>query len=110
MKIFGNDYDVLERLGAEKEVLEKIPGTREGEGEVEFETMGHTPMREIRVKRDVLAKYNLQAGDVNQVIAAALGGQMAGSLIEGNRRFDIVVRLAEKDREASMPSAPCRCA
>jgi heavy metal efflux system protein len=94
VKIFGNDYDVLERLGAEvKELLEKIPGTREGEGEVEFETMGRTPMLEIRVKRDVLAKYNLQAGDVNQVIAAALGGQMAGSLIEGNRRFDIVVRL-----------------
>ncbi len=101
VKIFGNDYDVLERLGAEvKEVLEKIPGTREGEGEVEFETMGRTPMLEIRVKRDVLAKYTLQAGDVNQVIAAALGGQMAGSLIEGNRRFDIVVRLAEKDRES----------
>ena len=101
LKIFGNDYDVLERLGAEvKEVLEKIPGTREGEGEVEFETMGRTPMLEIRVKRDVLARYNLQAGDVNQVIAAALGGQTAGSLVEGNRRFDIVVRLAEKDRES----------
>ena len=101
VKIFGNDYDVLERLGAEvKEVLEKIPGTREGEGEVEFETMGRTPMLEIKVKRDVLARYNLQAGDVNQVIAAALGGQTAGSLIEGNRRFDIVVRLAEKDRES----------
>ena len=101
VKIFGNDYDVLERLGAGvKEVLEKIPGTREGEGEVEFETMGRTPMLEIRVKRDVLAKYTLQAGDVNQVIATALGGQMAGSLIEGNRRFDIVVRLAEKDRES----------
>ena len=100
VKIFGNDYDVLERLGAEvKEVLEQIPGTREGEGEVEFETTGRAPMLEIRVKRDVLAKYNLHAGDVNQVIAAALGGQTVGALVEGNRRFDIVVRLAEKDRE-----------
>jgi heavy metal efflux system protein len=101
VKIFGNDYEVLGRLGKEvKEVLEKIPGTREGEGEVEFETMGRTPMLEIQVKRDVLAKYNVQAGDVNQVIAAALGGHTAGALIEGNRRFDIVVRLAEKDRES----------
>ena len=100
VKIFGNDYDVLERLGAEvKEVLEQIPGTREGEGEVEFETTGRAPMLEIRVRRDVLAKYNLHAGDVNQVIAAALGGQTVGALVEGNRRFDIVVRLAEKDRE-----------
>ncbi|TMP89314.1 MAG: efflux RND transporter permease subunit, partial [Verrucomicrobia bacterium] len=100
VKIFGNDYDVLERLGAEvKEVLEQIPGTREGEGEVEFETTGRAPMLEIRVKRDVLAQYNLHSGDVNQTIAAALGGQTVGTLIEGNRRFDIVVRLNEADRE-----------
>jgi cobalt-zinc-cadmium resistance protein CzcA len=100
VKIFGSDYDVLEQIGSEvKEVLEQIPGTREGEGEVEYETTGRAPMLEIRVKRDVLAKYNLHAGDVNQTIAAALGGQTVGTMIEQNRRFDIVVRLAEADRE-----------
>ena len=67
VKIFGNDYDVLERLGAEvKEVLEQIPGTREGEGEVEYETTGRAPMLEIRVKRDVLAKYNLHAATLTR--------------------------------------------
>src|SRR4029450_254363 len=101
VKIFGNDYDVLERIGSEvKEVLKQIPGTREGEGEVEYETTGRAPMLEIKVKRDVLAKYNLHAGDVNQTIAAALGGPTVGTMIEGNRPFDIVVRLAEKDRES----------
>jgi cobalt-zinc-cadmium resistance protein CzcA len=100
VKIFGNDYDVLERLGAEvKDVLEQIPGTREGEGEVEFETTGRSPMLEIKVKRDVLAQYNLHSAEVNQTIAAALGGQTVGSLIEDNRRFDIVVRLDEANRQ-----------
>src|ERR1051325_7202076 len=101
VKIFGNDYDVLERLGSEvKEVLETIRGTREGEGEVEYETTGRAPMLEIRVKRDMLSKYNLHAGDINQTIGAALGGQTVGTMIEQNRRFDIVVRLAEADRES----------
>jgi len=100
VKIFGNDYEVLERLGSEvKEVLEQIPGTREGEGEVEYETTGRAPMLEIRAKRDALAKYNLHAGDVNQTITAALGGETVGTMLEGNRRFDIVIRLSEVDRE-----------
>ena len=91
-------------------MLEQIPGTREGEGEVEFETTGRSPMLEIRVKRDVLAKYNLHSGDVNQVIAAALGGQTVGTLMEGNRRFEIVVRLAERNVKTSTPFVRCRCA
>jgi cobalt-zinc-cadmium resistance protein CzcA len=100
VKIFGNDYDVLERLGsAVKDVLEQIPGTREGEGKVEYETTGRAPMLEIRLKRDVLAKYNLHTGEVNQTIAAALAGQTVGTMLEENRRFDIVVRLAENERE-----------
>src|ERR1044072_6488780 len=100
VKIFGSDYDVLERLGSEvKEVREEIPGSREDEGEVEYEPTGRAPMLEIRTKRDVLAKYNLHAGDVNQTIAAALAGQTVGTMLEENRRFDIVVRLAETDRK-----------
>ena len=95
VKIFGNDYDVLERTRLRSE---RSAGTNSGyaakaKARSNTRPPDRAPMLEIRVKRDVLAKYNLHAGDVNQTIAAALGGQTVGTMIEGNRRFDIVVRL-----------------
>src|SRR3989441_8305895 len=62
VKIFGNDYDVLEKLAEQiKGILEKTPGV----AEVEFETEGRTPQLQVTVKRDVLRKYSLQAGGVD---------------------------------------------
>ena len=99
VKIFGNDYDVLERLGSEvKEVLEQIPGTREGEGEVEYETTGRVADAGNSGQAGRAREIQSSCGRRNQTIAAALGGQTVGTMIEGNRRFDIVVRLAEIDR------------
>jgi cobalt-zinc-cadmium resistance protein CzcA len=96
VKIFGDNYDVLEKAAEEvKEILEKIPGA----GEVEFEASGRVPMLEARVKRDALIRYNLHASEVNKAIATALGGETVGTVIEGNRRFDIVVRMHEHARE-----------
>ncbi len=96
VKVFGLDYDELEKIAGDvKEILEKIPGV----GEVEFEASGRTPMLEIRVNRDALVKYNVHAAEVNKVIEASLGGQVAGMFVEGNQRYDIVVRLPEDLRE-----------
>ena len=96
VKIFGDDYSLLEKTAEQaKEILEKIPGA----GEVEFETSGRVPMLEARIKRDALIKYNLHASEINKAIATALGGETVGSVIEGNRRFDIVVRMHEQARE-----------
>jgi cobalt-zinc-cadmium resistance protein CzcA len=95
VKVFGNDYDVLEKLAAQiKEIVEKTPGA----AEVEFETEGRTPQLQMSVKRDVLRRYGLQAGEVNKAIGAALGGQTVGQIIEGNRRFDVVVRMPDELR------------
>ncbi|HEX5222969.1 MAG TPA: CusA/CzcA family heavy metal efflux RND transporter, partial [Verrucomicrobiae bacterium] len=95
VKIFGPDYDTLERIAAEvKEVLEKIPGAEE----VEFEPSGRLPVLEIEPRRDVLRKHNLRAADLNRAIQAALAGETVGSMLEGNRRFDVVVRLPEAAR------------
>ena len=92
VKIFGNDYDVLEKLAEQiKGVLEKTPGV----GEVEFETEGRTPQLQINAKRDVLQRYGLQAGEVNKAVNAALAGEVVGTIISGSKRNDIVVRMPE---------------
>jgi len=95
LKIFGNDYDVLEKLAGQiKEIIEKMPDT----AQVEFETEGRTPQLQMNVKRDVLQRYSLQASEVNKAVTAALAGQEAGQIIEGNKRYDIVVRMPEELR------------
>jgi cobalt-zinc-cadmium resistance protein CzcA len=77
------------------EILEKVPGA----SEVEFEASGRVPMLQVEVDRAALTKYNVHAAEVNKAIATALGGQTVGAIVEGNRRFDIVVRLPEANRE-----------
>ena len=95
VKIFGNDYDLLEPLAEQiKGILEKTPGV----AQVEYETEGRTPQLQLNVKRDVLQRYGLQAGEVNRTVHAALAGEEVGSLVEGNRRFELVVRLPEELR------------
>src|SRR5712691_261228 len=95
VKIFGNDYDVLEKLAEQiKGTLEKTPGA----AQVEYETEGRTPQLQIDVKRATLQRYSLQAGEVNKAINAALAGQEVGQIVEGNRRYDIVVRMPEQLR------------
>src|SRR6266536_121502 len=107
VKIFGNDYDVLERLAEQiKGILEQTPGA----AQVEYETEGRTPQLEMNVKRDVLQRYGLQAGEVNKAVNAAFAGQEAGQIIEGNRRYDIVVRMPEELRadDEEMKKIPLR--
>ena len=95
VKIFGNDYDLLEPLAGQiKGILENTPGV----AEVEYETEGRTPQLQMNIKREVLRRYNIQAGEVNRAVHAALAGQVAGQLVEGNRRFDIMVRMPEELR------------
>jgi cobalt-zinc-cadmium resistance protein CzcA len=92
VKIFGNDYDVLEQLaGQVKGILEATPGA----AQVEFETEGRTPQLQINAKREVLRSYGLQAGEVNKAVSAALAGEIVGTIMSGGKRHDIVVRMPE---------------
>ncbi len=95
VKVFGNDYDVLEMLAEQiKGILEKTPGA----AQVEFETEGRTPQLQIDVNHDALQRYGLQAAEVNKAVHAALAGQFAGTVVEGNKRHDIIVRMPEELR------------
>lgn len=95
VKVFGDDFAEIERIAGEaREILEKVPGA----ADVEFDALGKSPMLEIIPNRAALTRYNLHAGEINRVVEAALAGQEAGRLIEGNRRYDLVVRLKEGQR------------
>jgi len=95
LKIYGDDYAELERLAtAARDVLRDVPGG----GDVEFEALGRVPMLEITPKRAMLQALGLHADEINAVVGTALGGEEAGALIDGSRRYEIVVRLPESER------------
>lgn len=93
--VFGDDFDRL--LGIAQAVERVARGTR-GAGEVRFEVASTAPVLEIRPRREALAAYGLTIDQVNGLVSTALAGRTLGQVIEGDRRFDIVLRLADADR------------
>jgi cobalt-zinc-cadmium resistance protein CzcA len=95
VKVFGDDMAVLNQTAAQiSAVLEKVPGA----SEVKVEQTSGLPVLTVAVDRAKLARYGLNSADVQDTVAAAVGGQQAGDVFQGDRRFDIVVRLPEQMR------------
>ena len=95
VKLFGDDMNVLNETGEKiAAALQKVPGAVE----VKVEQTTGLPVLTINVERDKLARYGVSVGEIQDTVAAAVGGQKAGTLFEGDRRFDIVVRLPEELR------------
>jgi cobalt-zinc-cadmium resistance protein CzcA len=95
VKVFGDDMDVLNDTADEiAEVLQKVPGA----SEVKVEQTTGLPMLTVNIDREKTARYGLNIHDVQDTIAIATGGREAGTLFQGDRRFDIVVRLPEEVR------------
>lgn len=95
VKLFGDDMTVLQETGEEIEkVLNSIPGA----ADVKLEQTTGLPLMTIQLKRDVMARYGLNVSDVQDVVEIALGGKSAGEVFEGDRRFDLIVRLPENLR------------
>ncbi|HSH93812.1 MAG TPA: CusA/CzcA family heavy metal efflux RND transporter, partial [Roseimicrobium sp.] len=92
VKVFGDDMAALERVGAEMEhVLAGLPGA----ADVKVEQTTGLPMMTIQFRRDMLARHGLNLADAQEVVSIALGGATAGQVFEGDRRFDLVIRLPE---------------
>lgn len=92
VKVFGDDMAVLNQTAAKiASTLQKVPGS----SEVKVEQTTGLPVLTINIDRDKAARYGLNVGDVQDAIAIAVGGRQAGTLYEGDRRFDMVVRLSE---------------
>jgi cobalt-zinc-cadmium resistance protein CzcA len=95
VKIYGDDLDVMNGTAGEIEtVLKTIPGA----ADVKVEQTTGLPMLTVRLDREALARYGLPAADVQELISTALGGTTVGQIFEGDRRFDLVVRLPENLR------------
>ncbi len=92
VKIFGDDLDALldtgNRIAA---ILDQI----EGASDVKVEQVSGLSVLTIDIDRQRIARYGLNVSDVQEVVSIAFGGQEAGTLYQGDRRFPIVVRLPE---------------
>jgi heavy metal efflux system protein len=96
VKIFGDDNEVLNRTAAEvAEALGKVPGATE----VKVEQTTGLPMLTVNVDRAKATRYGLNMNEVQDTVATAIGGREAGTFFQGDRRFDILVRLPETVRQ-----------
>lgn len=95
VKLFGDDMEVLDKTAATiAAAMTSIPGA----SDVKVEQTEGLPMLTVQIDRDKTARYGLNVGDVQDTVATAIGGKEAGTMFQGDRRFDIVVRLPENLR------------
>jgi len=95
VKIFGDDMAVMENSAGEiQKVLEAIPGA----ADVKVEQTTGLPMLTVQIDRAKLARLGLSMADVQEMAGTAIGGQEAGALFQGDRRFDILVRMPDSVR------------
>ncbi len=95
VKIFGDDLDLLLESG--NEIAEVLTGIQ-GASDVKVEQVSGLSVLTVDIDRQKIARYGLNVSDVQEVISIAFGGEEAGTLYQGDRRFPIIVRLPEEIR------------
>jgi cobalt-zinc-cadmium resistance protein CzcA len=95
VKLYGDDFGKLTPTAeAIAKVLQGIPGA----ADVKAEQTEGLPVMNVEIDRAAIARHGLNVADVQDVIAVAIGGREAGLVFEGDRRFDLVVRLPDEIR------------
>jgi heavy metal efflux system protein len=97
VKLFGEDLDVLRDKSAE---IAKVLGTIRGGTDLNTEKVSGQPYLTVTIDRAKIARYGLNISDVQKVIEIAVAGKAASTFYEGNRSFDISVRLPEEKRNS----------
>ncbi len=95
ISLYGDDLDQLKEIG---DRIAAVVGQVPGAADVQPEQTGGLPYIQIKIRRDQIARYGINAGDVLDTIAT-IGGKEVGQVFEGQRRFPLVVRLMPKYRE-----------
>ncbi|MBU2033694.1 MAG: CusA/CzcA family heavy metal efflux RND transporter, partial [Alphaproteobacteria bacterium] len=96
IKVYGDD---LEQLAATAAEIESVVSAIEGSVDAQTEQVTGLPFIQVVPDRIKLTQLGLNVDDVQMVVSTAIGGAEAGQIFEGDRRFDIVVRLSEELRE-----------
>lgn len=96
IKLYGEDIDVLSKKAEE---ISKIIAGTEGIGDMKAEATTGLPQMTITYNRNKLAQYGLQINTLNKTVQSAFAGGHAGVIFEGEKRFDLMVRLNAKNRE-----------
>ena len=92
IKIFGDDLDTLLSIATSvQSVLQSVPGA----ADTKIEQVTGLPMLTVKPNRTALARYGITLAELQEVVEVAVGGRQAGLIFEGDRRFDIVIRLPE---------------
>lgn len=96
VKIYGDDFSQMEKTANQiAQVLRSVKGA----ADVKVEQTSGLPMLDIKLDKAAIARYGLNVSDVLDVVSIALGGRDAGLIFQGDRRFDIVVRLPDYLRQ-----------
>jgi len=105
IKVFGDDMD---QLLASAQAVQAVLETIDGAADIQVEQVTGLPMLSVHPKRMMLSRYGLNVEDLQTLVATGIGGENAGLIYEGDRRFELVVRLPETvrrdiDRLAFLP-------